>query len=212
MPNPDKHEVIFAAGSVIGQRRKLVLFACYMPPNLSRTQAEKCMFYITELIVEAKKCFRDPLLCIIGDFNQWKLEDYLDDFPDVAEVPVGPTRGSREIERIFVYFKRSVKDSGTFAPLETGDSASTSDHQVVFCRTDLVRREAFKWETYEYRHYTAQAEESFKAWIVMHNWKEVFEAEGSNDKTKAYQTTLTDAINSFFPLKRMRKKLRICPG
>ena len=64
----------------------------------------------------------------------------------------------------------------------------------------------FRWETYSYRHYDETAEEAFKPWIVMHDWREVIEQEGSNNKTNAYQATLQWAVDQFFPLKTTRKK------
>ena len=46
----------------------------------------------------------------------------------------------------------------------------------------------------------------------MHNWDDVYSTVGSNNKTNAYQNTITDAINTFFPLKIARKKAQISPG
>ena len=34
--NPESHEVLVAAGSLRGQKRRLVVVACYMPPNLTK--------------------------------------------------------------------------------------------------------------------------------------------------------------------------------
>ena len=45
----------------------------------------------------------------------------------------------------------------------------------------------------------------------MHEWKEVFEAEGSNSKTHAYQDTLEQAINHCFLLRATKKKLNNLP-
>ena len=96
-------------------------------------------------------------------------------------------------------------------PLETEDSRP-SDHRVAFCKFKVQRKEAFRWETYTYRHHSSEAEEAFKNWIVMHDWAAVYNAVGSNAKTNAYQDTLTWAIDCFFPLKTRRKKVLTCPG
>lgn len=67
---------------------------------------------------------------------------------------VGPTRGSWAIDCIFVNISRSVKAAGTLDPLEMEEIdgvVSKSDHRVAYCRLQLERREAFKWETYQYR-------------------------------------------------------------
>ena len=92
------------------------------------------------------------------------------------------------------------------APLET-ESQQSSDHRLAFYKLKIARKESFKWESYSYCHFTQEAEEMFKSWVVMHDWREVYDAVGSNSKTEAYQNTITAAINSFFPLKQTRKKV-----
>ena len=96
---------------------------------------------------------------IAGDFNQWKIGEAVGDLVDVREVFIGPTRGSRSIDRIFVNFSRSVVESGTSAPLETevleNGRITRSDHRVAFCRTEFLKTEKFKWETYTCLLYTS---------------------------------------------------------
>lgn len=70
----------------------------------------------------------------------------------------------------------------------------------------LPRKESFVWESYTYRHYNDKSVESFKAWVVNHDWQEVLEAEGSDLKAEAYQRTIDSAIEAFFPLKMNRRK------
>ena len=152
-----------------------------------------------------KAKFTDPILIIAGDFNQWKIQDGLEDFTDIGEADVGCTRGRRSIDRIFTNIGRSITECGSFAPLEN-DGESKSDHCVAFCKLKLKRREAFRWETYAYRYSTPEAEKAFKQWIVLHDWAAVYEATGSNAKTNAYQKTISQAIDLFFPLKTTRKK------
>lgn len=40
----------------------------------------------------------------------------------------------------------------------------------------------------------------------MHDWVEVIDVSGSNIKANAYQNTLTQAIDQFFPLKTTRRR------
>ena len=40
MANPDEFEVLVTTGSLRGQGRKMIVVACYLPPNLSRRRAE----------------------------------------------------------------------------------------------------------------------------------------------------------------------------
>ena len=147
-----------------------------------------------------------------GDFNQWKVENYLCNFADIKEVDVGFTRKDKVIDRIFLNMTRSVVESGTLEPLETEEEdASPSDHRIAYCRLELARVANFKWETFTYRYFNDQAKKDFKAWIVLHDWAEVRQARGSNDMTNAYQGTLSWAIDKFFPLKTTRRKTTDLP-
>ena len=53
-------------------------------------------------MLEVKRRFKDPYVFVAGDFNQWRVEDALDNYTDMGEVQVRNTRGSRSIDRIFV--------------------------------------------------------------------------------------------------------------
>ena len=43
-------------------------------------------------------------MVVTDDFNQWKVEDSLADYPNIKEVDIGPTRGTKKIYRMFVNF------------------------------------------------------------------------------------------------------------
>ena len=202
--HPD-HEVIVTAGSIRGHKRKVVVIGVYLPPNVTPVRAESCLQFLSDAVLEMKRRFSDPWLFVAGDFNQWRVQDYLRDYVDMVEIPVGNTRGGCAIDRTFCNLSRSVEEAGTLAPLETEDGRA-SDHRIAYIKFKFVRQRTFKWETYSYRRYTAEAEESFKSWIVFHDWAEVYNAVGSVAKTEAYQSTLSWAVENFFPLKTTRRK------
>ena len=204
-------------GSVTGHGRKIIAINCYLPPNLAVAvaEAEECMCCIAGAVVDLKKHYSSPFILIAGDFNQWRVEDHLDEFCDIAEILTGPTRNGRSIDRFFSNFGRSVVEAGTWAPLETdedeqGDSVK-SDHAVAHCGISLKKTVTFKWQEYSYRQYTGQAVKNFKDWIVMHPWDEVLGAHRSNNKAVAYQNTLKLAIDRFFPLQTTRRKTTDLP-
>ena len=204
VPNPQEFEVLVAAGSLHGHTRKLVVVACYIPPNYSKKKGNDALEYVSDTVVELKRRFKDPYLLIAGDFNQWKVDACLEDFVDLKEAMVGPTRGGREIDRIFTNMSRKITESGTLSPLETEEESIRSDHRVAYCRMTVPRHEKYVWERYTYRHYTQDAEEAFKRWIVMYPWTEL--VGDSNDMAEAYQKTITTAIETFFPLRTTSKK------
>ena len=201
--NGENFEVLIAAGTVPGQRRKLVVIGCYLPPNYNKARGKATLDFIMDLTLEMKRKYHDPQLIVAGDYKQWKIAEALQDFADIKEVPVGNTRDDRSIDRIFLNVSRSVVDSGTLETLETEDEESrSSNHRIAYCRMDLIRR----WETYTYRHFTDRARKNFKEWMVLHDWREVYAASGSDNKTNAYQNTLTAAMDRYFLLKTNRKK------
>ena len=125
---------------------------------------------------------------------------------------MGNTRKDKCLDRVFVNFSQSVKESGTLAPLESEDQeARRSDHRVARCYVELPRSRSFSWKSFSYRHYNDASVEAFKTWIVLHDWSEVLLARGSNDKANAYQSTVVAAIERFFPLKTTRRKTTDLP-
>ena len=208
-------EILTLAGTVPGQRRKIIVMACYIPPNYLKRKAEDVLNFITDTLVDMKRKFHDPQIVIMGDFNQWKVNEAVDDFADVREVDVGATRGERKLDRVFTNLSRSVVEAGTLDPLATEANEEgevrLSDHRVAYCRLELPRKSTFEWETYTYRYFNEQSKKDFKAWIVMHNWDEVLTISGSNAKTTAFQDTLSLAMDSFFPWKTTRRKSNDLP-
>ena len=203
--NPEEYEILVCAGSIKGHSRKICVVACYLPPNYLKVKAQAALDYLVDVVVELKRRFTDPYIVVAGDFNQWKAGEALLDFQDIKEVDVGPTRGDRKIDRLFVNFGRSITESGTLAPLETEDG-SASDHRTAYCKVALARTAAFTWQSFSYRHYNEQSVKEFKQWVTLHNWQEVYNAEGSNAMTERYQETIDWALNRFFPLNTTRRK------
>ena len=114
--------------------------------------------FISDLIVDIKRRYRDPYLVIGGDFNQWNVAKSLADFADLRETEVSHMRGNKSIGRIFSNLSRATLESGTLLPLET-ESAVLSDHRIAYMVTELPRIEAFEWLPYSYL--TDNAQRSF---------------------------------------------------
>ena len=204
MHNPENIEVLMAAGKLHGYGRKLAVIGCYIPPNYTVGKGKKALDFISGAVMEAKRKFDDPLIIVTGDFNQWDVARALQDFPDIHEVNVGPTRGDRSIDRIFVNVP--TKAAGTLPPLESdpgGEEDVTvrkSDHKVAYCSSELPRTQPFKTLSYSYRYYNPESEAQFGAWLASQDWAEVLGASTSNEKTNLYQKQVTGAQDRFFPL------------
>lgn len=81
-----------------------------------------------------------------------------------------------------------------------------SDHRISYASFELPRRESFEWITYTYRHFTEEAREDFGQWVICNDWADVWGAEGSDAKAEAYQAHIDHAMDTFFPLRTVRRK------
>ena len=171
LKNPQLYEVLVVAGSVKGHRRKLVIVAGYLPPGYDKQRGKGALDYIEEVVIEVKRRYVDPFIVVAGDFNHWRIDSSLSNFVNLKEIPVGSTRGSRSIDRVFMNVSRSVIESGTLLPLETeGEDTRKSDHMVVYCKILLSKQETYRWESYSYRHFNGRSVEKFREWIVFYDW------------------------------------------
>ena len=134
--------------TIPGHARKMVVIGMYIPPNYTIPWGKKCLDYVSDVVMEVKRRYREPYVVVVGDFNRWGIGEVLEDFADVSEVEVGPTRQGRSIDRIFVNFGRSVAECGTLELLEddaeNGEERRRSDHRVAYITCKLKRYESFK--------------------------------------------------------------------
>ena len=91
--NPDEFEVVCAVTSRPGFTRKLITVAYYLPPGMTVSRGWACLRYIEDIVIEIMWRYRDPFLLVTGDFNQWEIQEALEDFADVGRPMSGlPTR------------------------------------------------------------------------------------------------------------------------
>ena len=107
--NPHKFEVLLTSGRIKGVARPIAVIACYIPPNYAVPRGKDAVSFIAGAVSEAKRRLDDPIVVVAGDYNQWRVEDGLADFPDLVEHDVGPTRGDRRI--CLLYTSPSPRDS-----------------------------------------------------------------------------------------------------
>ena len=213
LPNPEGFEVLVTMSNLAGYSRKLVTIACYLPPNYCVQRGRAALNHIEDVLMEVKRKYKDPFILVGGDFNQWPVEEALQDYPDLKEADVGPTRKDRCIDRMFTNFTRSISESGTVPPLEPepGAQGCRSDHRIAYLSANLPRCKTFEWITYQYRYYGDESVDQFGAWLASKDWTDVFEAQSSNDKACLYQDAVTNAMEAIFPLITVRKKSTDCP-
>ena len=137
------------------------------PPNYNVTKGRRFMDFIAGCVTRAKRQYTDPFIVVAGDFNQWKVGEVLEDYLDIKEQSVGPTRLGRQIDRVFTNFGSCTKDAGTVPPLKTDDqNAKKSDHSVAFIKAVLPRSIPVVWLEYSYRYYNEDSAKLFRGWLL----------------------------------------------
>ena len=202
--NPDDHEILGTVGRVAGIKGQIVFFSCYAPPNLGQLRASALIEFVSDLVGEAKRRIQNCTVIVSGVFNQWPIEEILEDHPDLAEVNHGPTRGDRAIDRTFVNFGRSIVESGTSEPLET-EEGNPSDHRVAYMKASFKTIKP-KIKSYSYRVYTDDGAQRFKDKMSRQNWRAVYDATSTTSKAAALQKILDDSMNACFEWKTTRRR------
>ena len=208
-PNPDAFEVLAAQFTLRGLKRKLFVVAAYMPPNYRVGRAKACLRHIRDLVLYIKNGNRDPYISLAGDFNQWQIQQAVEDYPDMVENSGGFTRKRRVIDRCLSNFSSNILSTKVLPPLETEASEAgtrRSDHNIVLTSAKLDRLKSPTWKKIVYRPYSEAAATKFREWVEGKSWDEVLAANGSNEKARRLQTALDWAMNEFFPIKSIRRK------
>ena len=200
-------EVLIAAGSMRGHASKVVVIAAYIPPNYTARRAHDCIDYINGSVVEIKRRYKDPIIVLSGDFNQWPVQNAVEDFTDFVEVTAGPTRGTRTIDRTMTNLT-CVTKTGLLNPLQTDGQGplKESDHLIFYMTASIRKKERYKWLNYSYRYKSPEACQEFGNWLQSKDWSDVLSAVGSDCKTRIYQAEVVKAIEAIFPLRTVKRK------
>ena len=202
--NQENFEVLATVGKVNGISGKIFALSVYAPPNMPAARAKLLIEYISDVIGEAKRKFEDCSLVISGDFNQWGIEDIVQDHPELVEVNYGPTRGDRAIDRTFVNFGRAITESGTLPPLET-ETGQPSDHKIAWAeaRFQVAQQKQIK---YTYRAFTERGAESFLQQLNAQPWEEVYQAGDTDSKATKFQEIIETLMDRNFAWKTTTRK------
>ena len=164
------------------------------------------MEFLVDAILELKNRYKDPFICVAGDFNSHDIQSYLDDYPDLSLLVTGPTRNEKTIDIIFTNFPSQIVESGTISPLESDSGGSASNHRVVYCTAELKRFQAYEWITYFYIRQTEEGNALFKEYLNEQIWSDVFNACDSDSKAVVYQTIVDERMKKCYPLLSVKKK------
>ena len=203
--NPEGYEILATIGRVHGIRGKIFCVTCYAPPNIASSRAKGMIEFISELVTEAKRKYKDCMLMIAGDFNQWSPQELLDEHPALTEVVHGPTRGDKSIDRSFTNFGRSIVESGTLEPLETEDGNARSDHRIAWASANFLYEKEKKIK-YSYRRYTDKGGAKFTSALSGQSWESVFRVDSTSQKVEVMQDILEGHMEACFQWRTTTKR------
>ena len=174
MNNSHNYEILTAVGSIQGLSRKIALLGCYMPPNYTVAKARSCLGYIEKMVIEMKRRLRAPIIVVTGDFNQWPIEEALQEFRDLSETSAGPTTGTRTIDRTFTNLDKII-ESNMLNPLQTDHDEQDrrqleSDHRIFYLTPTIRRNDKYKWLNYSYRYNNEDSAKKFGEWLLQKDW------------------------------------------
>ena len=206
LPGND-YEMLFAEGTLPLFTRKFIAICLYRPPSMPAALAAACMTFLVDALLEIKSRYKDPFICIPGDFNTHQIESYLEDYPDLSLLVTGPTRKEKTPDLIFTNFPLQIIESGLTAPLECDlETGASSDHRVVYCTAELKRFQAYEWITYTYVGQTGERNLLFKDSINSQDWNTIFKAVSSDEKALLYQLLIAEAMAKCYPVVTFKKK------
>ena len=213
--NNEGYEVLPILGKIAGIARKFLIVAVYIPPGYNVARGRGCLRHVSDIILDAKDKLDNPYICIAGDFNQWLINETLEDYPDLVELQTPATRKDRRIDRVFVNWENSVNNKTCLLPLESlpdrEGNVTKSDHKIQAFSSELARKDPVIWETYRYRPFTAANVAPFQNDLAHVTWDEVYAAESSELKAATFQQVLNSLMDKHFPMKTSRRKASDLP-
>ena len=208
-PNPDKFEILAICATVASIRRKFFVIATYIPPNYTVSRGSACLDHLNKVILHIKQSHQDPYLLLAGDFNQWNVEQAIQDYDELVEIDTPPTRDNRRIDRIFTNWNEDITDFRCVPPLETegtAESRSQSDHNIQYACARLTKKEPIKWEIFTHRPYREKNADAFVADLAQVDWTPVYQQYHTNDMAGEYQAVIDDLMDKHFPVKTTKRK------
>ena len=153
--------------------------------------------HLTESILELYNRYANPLILLLGDFNDLKITDICESC-SLKQVVNVPTRMNAILDLIMTNLDNQWYEDPITLP-----SISNSDHLCVLYFPKMYVKPVVTKEKIMIRVFKKSAMIEFGSWIVNYDWTPLFEINDA-DKKNAYFSTITWLmIDKFFPLKKI---------
>ena len=148
------HEIVCAKGKIHGNTRPIFVIGLYLPPKQKADLYHDCLECVANLLLRIKTVFTNPYILVAGDINKRDIDEAIGDFPEIATIITGATRGGAVLDVSACSFHKELVSVHNYGPLES-TCGSYSDHRFVTFNFKLRHIHEFKWIRYKSRKITA---------------------------------------------------------
>ena len=168
---PDsRFEVVAAIGRRKAQRRKVLIIAAYLPPNLTAGEDKEFLDQLCDTILVLKNKYNDPYIMLGGDFNKRNLKAATRDYPEITPVITPPTRGTAILDIIATNMTSSVIEAGVTEPVHTQEGTK-SDHKTVYATFRMPRVPNYELHKYSYIRKNAASLAAYDDFLKAQDWR-----------------------------------------
>ena len=177
----------------------IVICGVYYPGSSSKyaPPQEDLVMHLIESIQGFYNKYTNPLILLLGDFNDLKTIDICESC-SLKQVVDVPTRNNAILDLIMTNLDNQLYEDPITLP-----SISNSDHLcVLYVPKNYVKPEITK-KKIMIREFKKSAMIEFGSWIVNFDWTPLFEINDVNQKIAYFSTITWLMIDKFFPLKKI---------
>ena len=177
----------------------IVICAVYYPGSTSKyaPPQEDLVLHLTENIQGFYNKYSNPLILLLGDFNDLKILDICESC-SLKQVVNVPTRNNAILDLIMTNIDNQLYENPITLP-----SISTSDHLCVFYVPRNYSKPKITKKTIMIREFKKSAIIEFASWLINHDWSPLYEISDVDQKIAYFSTITWLMIDKFFPLKKI---------
>ena len=196
---PDHLEVIYVSIRPKWLPRSIsniILCAVYYPGSGSKyaPPQEDLILHLNEKIHHFYSKYADPLILLMGDFNDLKVKDICESCKLKQLVKV-PTRKYAIIDLIMMNSENNMYRDPITLP-----SIRSSDHLCVLLKPKEIINTKIRKEKVMMRKFKRSAIILFGTWITRFDWSELIMLKDVNDKVAYFATITWIMVEKYFPL------------
>ena len=198
-----KAEILCAVGTVGEIKRRVVIFAMYLPPTMSTQELDALTESLATEIAATKVALGDPIIIVCGDMNGRQIQEAFDINHSIELVPSGPTRGTSTLDLVFTNVRDMCRRVSVHPPLET-KTGTLSDHRCVMVEVAVQQTKEFTWIKKTTRKRTESADERFAEDLGITDWGSL--PADPDDALGVFESVIQSSTDSHFPLISVRQR------